>query len=291
MRIPRPQMNYANVIATIALFVALGGAAVAAGLPKGSVGARQLKKGAVTTKALHNKAVTAGKIGPKAVTAGKLGPAAVLPGNLGNGIITTAKLGNGAVIASKIKNSVVTTNKLNNSAVTTGKLDNGAVTTGKLDDGAVTSAKLDNGAVNNSKLGEGSVSVSKLGKGVIGQLQGQLESGTTLRGTFDLGGETKLVRQAISFQFPLVNPPAAPETNVLAADGSSGACPGLKGSSGQTPEAAAGQLCVYVKSQTGGASLGFDPETVSRLGFGLAAKFSASDEGNRYFGYWAVTAP
>ena len=31
MRIPRPQLNYANVIATMALFVALGGVAVAAG--------------------------------------------------------------------------------------------------------------------------------------------------------------------------------------------------------------------------------------------------------------------
>ena len=36
------------MIATIALFVALGGAAVAAGLPKNSVGANQLKRGAVT---------------------------------------------------------------------------------------------------------------------------------------------------------------------------------------------------------------------------------------------------
>ena len=33
-----PKLNYSNVIATIALFVALGGVAVAAGLPKNSVG-------------------------------------------------------------------------------------------------------------------------------------------------------------------------------------------------------------------------------------------------------------
>src|SRR3954462_812957 len=208
MRIPRPQLNYANVIATIALFVALGGAAVAAGLPKKSVGAQQLKPGAVTKKALHRKAVTAGKIAPKAVTAGKLGANAVLPGNLGNGIITTEKLSDQAVNAAKIKNGAVTTNKLNN----------GAVTTAKLGDAAVTAVKL----------ADGSVTVAKLGTGVIGQLQGKLEAGQTLRGTFDLGGETKLARQGITFQFPLVNPPAAPETNVLAADGSTAACPGLK---------------------------------------------------------------
>jgi hypothetical protein len=271
MRIPRSKLNYANVIATIALFVALGGAAVAAGLPKKSVGPQQLKPGAVTKRALHRKAVTSGKIAPKAVTAGKLGANAVLPGNLGNGIITTEKLSDGAVIAAKIKNGVVTTNKLNN--------------------GAVTTAKLDDGAVNNPKLADGSVTPSKLAPGVIRELQGKLESGETLRGVFDLGGEAKVAREGISFQFPLLNPPAAAETNILAADGTTAACPGLKGGGAQTPEAASGQLCVYVKSATGSSTLSFDAETVSRLGFGLQAKFLAADEGNRVFGYWAVTAP
>lgn len=271
MRIPRPRLNYSNVIATIALFVALGGAAVAAGLPKKSVGAKQLKPGAVTTKALHRKAVTGGKIAPQAVTAGKLGPFAVLPNNLGNGIITTEKLGDGSVIATKIKNGVVTTNKLNN--------------------GAVTTAKLGDGAVNSVKLADGSVTPAKLAPGAIKELQGKLESGQTLRGTFDLGGEAKIAREAISLQFPLTNPPTAPETNILAADATSTSCPGLKGGAGQTPEAAAGQLCVYVKSQSANAEkLAFDDEAVSRLGFGLKATFTATGD-NRYFGYWAVTAP
>ena len=45
----RQRLTYANVIATIALFVALGGASYAAvKLPRNSVGTRQLKKAAVT---------------------------------------------------------------------------------------------------------------------------------------------------------------------------------------------------------------------------------------------------
>ena len=40
---------YANVVATLALFVALGGSSYAAlNLPKASVGAKQLKKNSVT---------------------------------------------------------------------------------------------------------------------------------------------------------------------------------------------------------------------------------------------------
>src|SRR3982751_4604591 len=69
-----PRLSYSNVIATMALFIALGGAAVAAGLPRNSVGVKQLKRGAVTAAKLKKGAVTSGKLAPKAVIAGKLGP-------------------------------------------------------------------------------------------------------------------------------------------------------------------------------------------------------------------------
>src|SRR4051794_7290264 len=48
MRFIRSKVTFANVIAAVALFIALGGLAVAAGLPKNSVGSKQLKKNAVT---------------------------------------------------------------------------------------------------------------------------------------------------------------------------------------------------------------------------------------------------
>jgi hypothetical protein len=259
MQFPRPKLSYANVIATIALFVALGGAAVAAGLPKNSVGANQLKRNAVTAAKLKRGAVTSGKIAPKAVTAGKLGANAVLPGNLGNGIITTAKLSDSAVIASKIKNSVVTTNKLNNGAVTTAKLGDGSVTLGKLADG-------------------------------VAPLLGTLKSGQTLRGVFDLGNTGTaigdLTRGAVSFQFPLLN---TATVTVLKKGETTANCGGLGG--GATPAATGGNLCIYVTE-----SKNLDPTTPlaaennTRLGFGLVAKSEAAGEYYAY-GQWAVTAP
>lgn len=259
MRIPRPKLNYANVIATIALFVALGGAAVAAGLPKNSVGPNQLKRGAVSTPKLKRNAVTAGKIAPKAVVAGKLGANAVLPGNLGNGIITTNKLSDGAVIASKIKNNVVTTNKLNNGAVTTAKLGDGSVTLGKLAD-------------------------------TVPPLLGTLKTGQTLRGVFAIGGEDKVSPDSVSFQFPLLNPPAAPKENVLEAGKTNANCPGITGST--TPQANPGQLCVYITTKsTEFEGLEFVEGATNRLGFGLTAGFKLADPANLVYGQWAVTAP
>jgi hypothetical protein len=258
-KFPLPKLSYANVMATVAVFIALGGAAVAAGVPKHSVGAPQLKRGAVTPAALRKGAVTAGKIAPKAVVAGKLGANAVLPGNLGNGIISTAKLADGSVIAAKIKNGVITTNKLNNGAVTT------------------------------PKLAEGSVTVGKLAEGVA-PLLGTLKSGQTLRGVFAIGGDPKISLDSQSFQFPLVNPPAAPKENILEAGKTTASCPGISGAA--TPQAAAGQLCVYITSKSAEfEGLEFIDGATNRLGFGLFAGFTKQEPQNAVAGQWAVTAP
>jgi hypothetical protein len=258
----RPKLTYANVVASIALFIALGGAAVAAGLPRNSVGPKQLRRGAVTTKAIKPGAIVSGKLANRSVIVGKLGPNAVTPGNIGNGAVTTSKIAAAAVIASSIKNGVITTNKLTNANVTTAKLADGSVTPGKLAPD-------------------------------IAPLLGTLKTGQTLRGTFELGADTVIDRQSVSFPFPLTNPPAAPEANILKAAGSSAACPGLKGGNQQTPEAAAGQLCVYLKTEEGeAATVGFPAkEGVNRLGFGLQAVFAKASINNRVQGYWAVTAP
>jgi hypothetical protein len=62
MKTLRPRLTFANVVAVIALFVALGGTGLAASqLGKNSVGSRQLKKNAVITAKIKNGAVTGAK--------------------------------------------------------------------------------------------------------------------------------------------------------------------------------------------------------------------------------------
>jgi hypothetical protein len=59
----RPRLSYANVIATLALFIALGGGAYAATkLPNNSIGTKQLKKGAVTGQKVAGDTLTGANI-------------------------------------------------------------------------------------------------------------------------------------------------------------------------------------------------------------------------------------
>jgi hypothetical protein len=267
------RLNYANVIATVALFVALGGAAVAAGLPKNSVGPNQIKRGAISAAKLKRNAVVSGKIAAKAVTAGKLGANAVLPGNIGNGAISTDKIAAGAVIASTIKNGVVTTNKLANANVTTPKLGDASVTTAKLAEKSV---------------GQKQLSFEVATPGTVSALK----TGQTLRGVFDVGGVAvaakDIAKGSVTYPMPLANPPAV---NVLKVGEVNANCAGLGG--GATPAATAGNLCVYLTAETKNlevAELAKLIESNLRLGFGISAKAAAAGE-FAAIGQWAVTAP
>lgn len=65
----RPRLTYANAMASIAVFVALGGGAYAAvKLPAKSVGAKQIKKGAVTGTKIARNAITGKKVKNRSLT-------------------------------------------------------------------------------------------------------------------------------------------------------------------------------------------------------------------------------
>ena len=83
MKRMREKLTYANVVATLALFIAVGGASAfaASQLAKNSVGTKQIKKGAVTgakvkKHTLTGKNINLGKLGsvPSANTAAALTP-------------------------------------------------------------------------------------------------------------------------------------------------------------------------------------------------------------------------
>lgn len=85
-------------MATLALFVALGGTGYAAT----TIVSSQIAKGAVTTPKLASGAVTAPKLATGAVTSAKLAKASVNAAKLANRAVTTDKLAAGAVGTDKL---------------------------------------------------------------------------------------------------------------------------------------------------------------------------------------------
>jgi len=104
------KLSYANVVSTLALFIALTGATAfaASKLPDRSVGEFQLRPGAVTAEKIRKNAVTAPKIKAEAIKQGKIA----------NGSIVAAKLTGGSVSNSSLQEGSVTNSKLAPEAVT-----------------------------------------------------------------------------------------------------------------------------------------------------------------------------
>jgi hypothetical protein len=77
-------LNYANVMATIAVFIALGGGAYAAlRVPANSVGSKQLKNGAVTAHKIKNGVVSGVKVKAASLTGANVKTHSLTADNIG----------------------------------------------------------------------------------------------------------------------------------------------------------------------------------------------------------------
>ncbi len=115
----KPKLTYANVVSTLALFLALSGATAFAvqQLPKKSVGAKQLRPGAVVADKIRKNAVTAPKIKAEAIKSGKIASFAVKEQKLANGSVSNAKLQNEAISTEKVKAEAITGAQINEGTV------------------------------------------------------------------------------------------------------------------------------------------------------------------------------
>lgn len=92
----RARLSYANVMSTLAVFLVIGGAtAIAAKVPRHSVGPRQLKANAVTTLKIKANAVTNRKIKKNAVTTVKIKEGAVDGAKIAEGAVDFGKVAKG----------------------------------------------------------------------------------------------------------------------------------------------------------------------------------------------------
>jgi hypothetical protein len=98
MNAVRKRLTYANIVASVALFLALGGGAVWAA---GKIGTNKLKRNAVTAAKIKRNAVTGAKIRAGAVTGPKIKAGAVAGPKIEAGAVGFAKLAAGANVIAK----------------------------------------------------------------------------------------------------------------------------------------------------------------------------------------------
>src|SRR6476661_6114923 len=89
----RSKLTYANVMSTIAVFLAVGG---------GTLAFAVAKKNSVTSSSIRNGQVKKKDLGKGAVTNPKIADGAVGTSKLADGAVTTGKLGDNAVTSNKL---------------------------------------------------------------------------------------------------------------------------------------------------------------------------------------------
>lgn len=110
----KPKLSYANVVSTLALFVAISGASAYAAnqIADKSVGEPQLRPGAVTADKIRTNAVTAPKIKAQAVKQGKLADGSVTAAKMTLNSVATGSLAAGAVTNEKVAPEAITGDKV-----------------------------------------------------------------------------------------------------------------------------------------------------------------------------------
>lgn len=168
----RPRMTYANVISSLALFIALGGVSWAAiKIPANSVGTTQIKTSGVTSSDIKNGQVKEADLATGAVSAKKLKAKAIQTTALADGAVGSGQLADGSVGGTKLTDGSVSTGRLADQAVTTSKLGDGSVSLNKMGDNSVAGGKIIDGTVSSSDIADGTIIPADLGGDLVGRAE------------------------------------------------------------------------------------------------------------------------
>ena len=129
----RPNLTYANVMATIAVFLALGGGAYAAA----TVGSSQIKKNAILSRHIKNGQVKTSDLAPNSVGGGKIIDGSLGSPDLAANSVDSGKISDGSVGPGDLAANAVGSDKIIDGAVGSTDLAANSVGTGNVADGSL----------------------------------------------------------------------------------------------------------------------------------------------------------
>jgi len=122
----------ALVIACVALFAALTGSAIAAGVGKNTVRSPQIVDGTIRTTDLRDNSVAAGKIAPDAVDTTEIAENGVESSDVAPDSLTAQDLGPASVTSSEVADQSLTADDLGPNSVGSSELQTGSVRASEL---------------------------------------------------------------------------------------------------------------------------------------------------------------
>ncbi|HSR93467.1 MAG TPA: hypothetical protein VLK56_01260 [Solirubrobacterales bacterium] len=110
----RPRLSYANVVSTLALFLALGGSAA---LAADKLHSGDIAPGAVHTSNIFKRAIVSGKLALGAVRSNQIADGAVGSQQIGSGAVGSRQIADGAVSSKQIEDSTIGSKQVGSGAI------------------------------------------------------------------------------------------------------------------------------------------------------------------------------
>lgn len=110
----RPRLTYANIVSTLALFLALGGSAAYAA---DKIHSGDIAPGAVHTSNVFKRAITSGKLALGAVRSNQIADGAVGSQQIGSGAVSSKQIAGGAVTSKQIEDGTIGSKQVGAAAV------------------------------------------------------------------------------------------------------------------------------------------------------------------------------
>jgi hypothetical protein len=172
----RRHLSYANVTASLALFVALGGTGYAAvRVPRNGVGPAQIRRNAVTSSELR-----AGAVGASEIRSGAVGRSEIRTNGVGSSEIRRDGVG-----SSEIRRAAVSSDEIRNGRIAGVDLEAGAIDSPQLKDGGVDPIDLSSDTRALFQVATVRAAVNSAGDLVAGNAKSATKAGADVTVTFD----------------------------------------------------------------------------------------------------------